>query len=166
MPITPSRTRPWLLAAAAALAAAALVALLAPSEPSARSSTTTVTYESRDLRRTEVDLSAPGLGVGDVTVLSADLHRGGRKVGEVHSECTIVRLNAVGAPPTGQCTGTASLPRGDITMVGLSPAQLAHDEPFVQAITGGTRRYDRVRGTVEVDEAGTESARFTFSLRP
>ncbi len=112
-----------------------------------------------------VDVGPPGPSLGDAQVFSEDLHRRGATVGQYHVLCTITRADTQTRAFTAQCTGTASLPGGQIATQGLVTSAQLEREPFDQAITGGTGAYRRARGEAVIDEAGPQPARFTFRVQ-
>ncbi len=112
-----------------------------------------------------VDVGPPGPSLGDAQVFSEDLHRRGATVGQYHVLCTITRADVRTRAFTAHCTGTASLPGGQIATQGLVTSAQLEREPFDQAITGGTGAYRRARGEAVIDEAGPQPARFTFRVQ-
>uniref|UniRef100_A0AAU2JLG5 Dirigent protein n=1 Tax=Streptomyces sp. NBC_00049 TaxID=2903617 RepID=A0AAU2JLG5_9ACTN len=62
---------------------------------------------------------------------------------------------------------TYTLPDGQITVQGMVFGHLVAGPPpsFDHAITGGTGRFDRARGSVHADTIGTGKRRFTIDLR-
>jgi hypothetical protein len=96
-----------------------------------------------------LDDGAAGLSLGDKTIFTNDLYRGGKKVGYDGVVCTVVRVNP---QRTINCTISMQLPEGMIA------AQLLRVEPlpppptpFFIAITGGTGAYEGARGQIHVD---------------
>lgn len=114
-----------------------------------------------------VDLGAPDYSMADQYVLTNDLLRGDTKVGEDGAVCTVTQVEASGAS-TLYCSGSNSLPGGQITTAGLvtyGPDEEWREEPYYFAITGGTGKYKRARGQVKIKELGTtEHFRLTFRI--
>ncbi len=107
---------------------------------------------------TTIDLGAPGDSAGDQQIITMDVFRGDKRVGESHVVCTTVRAGIV------QCDNVTSLPGGQITATGVVTAAQEETSPFVQAITGGTGPYRNAHGQLTVAEAGPQPATLTFEL--
>ncbi|MGW2558604.1 hypothetical protein ACWCXB_05010 [Streptomyces sp. NPDC001514] len=108
---------------------------------------------------TLVDNGAPGRGVGDQIILTANLFRRGVGYGTEGAVCT-----RVGAQ-TSFCTGTFSLPRGQVswqhlqtTPVGTPPSD------FDVAVTGGTGAYATSRGYGHIARISETGGAFTLYL--
>lgn len=69
------------------------------------------------------------------------------KVGEHSGFCTVVRVGP-GNAVTYQCEATFTLPDGQITARGAIDS-----DPFTVGISGGTRKYRKVRGQVRGSES-------------
>lgn len=126
----------------------------------------------RDVKRTEVisltstgtgttvvDDGTPGPGVGDRIIITANLFRRGVSYGAEGAVCTRV------AAQTTLCTGTFSLPRGQVawqhlqtTPVGTPPSD------FDVSITGGTGAYATARGYGHVARISESGGAFTLYL--
>jgi hypothetical protein len=153
------------VAGAAVAAAAALLTAAGPAPAAGRHAEhATFAVQAKTLAETQIDLGEPGLSPGDQQVLTEDLYRDGKRVGEAHIVCTIVRVTPDPAV-TGQCVSTATLPGGQIASQGVVSSAQIETSPFVQAVTGGTGRYAGVRGELTVAEAGPQPATLTFSLK-
>jgi len=107
---------------------------------------------------TNLDLGAPGPSVGDQQIISMDVFKGDKRVGESHVVCTTVRAGIV------QCDNVTSLPGGQIVATGLVTDAQEEQSPFIQAITGGTGAYRNAHGQLTVSEAGPEPATLTFQI--
>jgi allene oxide cyclase-like protein len=107
---------------------------------------------------TNIDLGQPGDSVGDQQIISMDVFKGPKRVGESHVVCTVVRAGIV------QCDNVTNLPGGQITATGLVTDAQEETSPFVQAITGGTGAYRNAHGQLTVSEAGPQPATLTFQL--
>lgn len=98
------------------------------------------------------DAGAPGPGVGDRLIFSADIFDlNDRKVGRDGAECVVVRLDPSQPDPIEQqivqCVVTVELPGGQITFQGLAQGG---ENDF--AVTGGTGAYRRAHGEAHVDD--------------
>jgi len=107
---------------------------------------------------TNLDLGAPGPSVGDQQIISMDVFKGDKRVGESHVVCTSVRAGIV------QCDNVTSLPGGQIVATGLVTDAQEEQSPFTQAITGGTGYYRNAHGQLTVSEAGPQPATLTFQI--
>ena len=107
---------------------------------------------------TNLDLGAPGPSVGDQQIVSMDVFKGDKRVGESHVVCTTVRAGIV------QCDNVTSLPGGQIVATGLVTDAQEEQSPFTQAITGGTGYYRNAHGQLTVSEAGPQPATLTFQI--
>jgi hypothetical protein len=107
--------------------------------------------------------------LGQQIVWTDDIYRKGRagKVGEQSGFLTIVR----GLPSTGvrfQNVSTFTLPKGQITAQGIWDSDMSR---ITLAITGGTGRYDRIRGEIDVklypgnNPPATYTAKFRIAYR-
>ena len=107
--------------------------------------------------------------LGQQVVWTDDLYRKGRapKIGEQSGFLTIVR----GLPSTGvrfQNVSTFTLQEGQITAQGIWDSGMSH---ITLAITGGTDRYDRIRGEIDVklypghNPPTTYTAKFRITYR-
>lgn len=112
-----------------------------------------------------LDLGAADFSEGDQFVFTNDLFRGNTKVGEDGGLCVVSRLTQEGAA-TFECHGVNTLPGGQITVQGLvtyGPTEEIKQDPYHFAITGGTGKYRKARGTVRIKE-GPEEAQLTFRI--
>ena len=114
-----------------------------------------------------VDLGAPDYSEADQFVFTNDLLRGVTKVGEDGGVCTVTRVEEDGGS-TLLCSGSNSLPGGQITVSGLvsyGPDEEFKKEPYFFAITGGTGKYRNARGEVKITELGsTALLRLSFRI--
>ncbi|MEV6250349.1 hypothetical protein AB0M38_29740 [Streptomyces sp. NPDC051742] len=102
---------------------------------------------------------------GDRTVVRSILFdEAGKQVGETAGTCTTTRVADGGAEV---CTVTYTLPDGQISVQGMVFGHLNPGPPpsFDNAITGGTGKYDRARGSVHADTIATGTRRFTIDLK-
>jgi len=148
--------RLWIVVAVTVLGLAAAVAGQARA-PSSLSVTLTVTsnnvvHEGHVGPATPATIYAPG----DTTSFTADIFRGGHKVGREDSTCgmttSLIQL----------CTLVDHLPGGTIVHVG---ANSVAKETFIDAITGGTGSYAAAHGTVAGKFTGVTSLSQTYGLR-
>lgn len=111
------------------------------------------------------DGGAPGPGVGDRLIFSADLFDPqGHEVGRDGADCVVVRIDRSRPAPSDQqiveCMVTVELPDGQITFQGLAQGT---ENRF--AVTGGTGSYRRARGEAHVkDRVFLEEADVTITL--
>ena len=105
-----------------------------------------------------IDLGVPGPSVGDQQIISMDVFKGDKRVGESHVVCTSVRAGIV------QCDNVTNLPGGQIVATGLVTDAQEEQSPFTQAITGGTGFYRNAHGQLTVSEAGPQPATLTFQI--
>ena len=107
---------------------------------------------------TNIDLGTPGPSVGDQQIISMDVYKGAKRVGESHVVCVTVRAGIV------QCDNVTNLPGGQIVATGLVTDAQEEQSPFIQAITGGTGAYRNAHGQLTVSEAGPQPATLTFQI--
>ncbi|MGW1773210.1 allene oxide cyclase barrel-like domain-containing protein [Streptomyces sp. NPDC002104] len=101
---------------------------------------------------------------GDRTVFRSLLFdKDGNQVGETGGTCTTTRVDNGGAEA---CVVTYTLPGGQIAAQGMIFGHLVPGPPpaFDNAITGGTGKYDRARGSVHAETIGTGTRRFTLDV--
>jgi hypothetical protein len=120
---------------------------------------TTLTDQQADL-----DLGASGPSVGDRFVFSENVFRGKQKIGTDGGECVVVRLepNPVpqGQEPTSvtvNCAVSAQLPKGQLTVQGLTTFSEQSGNRFTLAITGGTGAYRTAHGEATVTDNEDEN---------
>ncbi|WP_282696955.1 hypothetical protein [Streptomyces sp. CC208A] len=159
---------------AAGLGTATLVTLLAftpvaavatdagPTQATGKTPTITVLAEVQQATRFPV---TPGtVSQGDRVVVRSDLFdEAHNKVGETHGSCTTTRG---GDDEAEQCLVTYVLPGGQITTQGVYFDYLDQG-PFDAAITGGTGKYEKARGSVHSETIATDPKvvrRFTIHL--
>ncbi|MCG3042856.1 dirigent protein [Streptomyces sp. S1A] len=172
--------RPFVLLAAAVLGGSAGLALVGPAPAGADPRKTTATAaprpadaspaKSRTIRvearlrvGEELDLGTPGRGVGDQFVFSGSLVPAEgpeeRPVGRFGGFCVITDLER----NAGQCSSTAVLPEGQITVQG-EQAGIPAPGPVTNAITGGTGEFRRARGQVTQRVLTPATWRLTFEV--
>jgi hypothetical protein len=114
-----------------------------------------------------VDLGEADYSQADQYVFTNDLSREGKKVGVDGGVCTVTRIEDDGGS-TLYCSGSNSLPGGQITTAGLvsyGPTEEFKKDPYFAAITGGTGKYRGARGEVKIKELGSpEVFRLTFRI--
>ncbi|MCX5406488.1 hypothetical protein OHA37_21755 [Streptomyces sp. NBC_00335] len=105
---------------------------------------------------------------GDRTVVRSDLYdQDGKKVGETGGFCTLTRAAVPGdSGGAEECIVTYTLPGGQLTVQGMYFGILnpGPRPSFDNAITGGTGKYDRARGSVHADTIAPGERRFTIDL--
>lgn len=106
----------------------------------------------------EVDLGKKGVSLGDERVVTEDLYRDGKKVGDHGVVCTYVRVD----PGLLQCLGTFSLPEGQLA--GQALLHLPAPQSVDLAITGGTGAYHNARGYITTVPAGTTERHLSVHL--
>jgi hypothetical protein len=114
-------------------------------------------------QQTDLDLGTPGQSVGDRFNVFGELFRNDKRVGVAGYEC-VTLLFRPGSDPAGppaaatdQCTGSLSLPKGQITVQGL--VDRTGPVPVTIAITGGTGAYRTAHGELQTsgpNEQGDE----------
>jgi hypothetical protein len=109
----------------------------------------------------QIDLGAPGPSAGDQLIITMDVFKGAKRVGESHVVCTTVR---VGQPSIVQCDNVSNINGNQITASGVVTSDEEEQTPFVQAITGGTGAFSGAEGRLTVSEAGPQPATLTFQL--
>ncbi|MCM1976386.1 hypothetical protein [Streptomyces sp. G1] len=159
---------------AACLGTATLVTLLACT-PVAVAATDTGSAQARDKGRiitvlaevqqlTRFPVTPGSVSQGDEVVVRSDLFdEAHNKVGETHGTCTTTRG---GADEAEQCLVTYVLPDGQLTTQGIYFNYLDQG-PFDSAITGGTGKYEKARGSVHSDTIATDPKvvrRFTIHI--
>ncbi|WP_327253343.1 allene oxide cyclase barrel-like domain-containing protein [Streptomyces sp. NBC_01244] len=101
---------------------------------------------------------------GDRTVFRSILFdKDGQQVGETGGTCTTTRVADGGAEA---CVVTYTLPGGQIAAQGMVFGHLVPGPPpaFDNAITGGTGKYDRARGSIHAETVAPGERRFTIDL--
>lgn len=101
---------------------------------------------------------------GDRTVFRSILFdKDGKQVGETGGTCTTTRVDNGGAET---CNVTYTLPGGQLAVQGMVFGHLVAGPPpsFDNAITGGTGKYDRARGSIHADTIAPGERRFTINL--
>jgi hypothetical protein len=133
-----------------------IVVLGLAASSAAASSPLTVTGKAINFAK--VDVGTPGPSLGDQQIISMDVFKGAKRVGESHVVCTVVRTGFA------QCDNVTSLPGGQIAASGVVTDAQEESSPFTQAITGGTGSYRNARGTLTVSEMGPDPAQLAFNF--
>jgi hypothetical protein len=117
----------------------------------------------KNSQETDLDLGASGPSVGDRFSVFGELFRNDKRVGVAGYEC-VTLLFRPGPDPadppvaaTDQCTGSLSVPNGQITVQGL--VDRTGPVPVTIAITGGTGAYRTAHGELQTsgpNEQGDE----------
>lgn len=112
-------------------------------------------------RQQSVDVPPAGFSLADQQVFAGQLTApGGADRGRFDVACTATDTLAGGSL---QCLFTLALPGGLLTAHGLASAVGPRS---TAAVTGGTRRYQNVRGQILVEQSSATIARLTVSLLP
>lgn len=138
-----------------------LTAILAMSLPVAASSpgqrTQSVVHNAKaetlkltlkDSVETEVDVNKDGIGAGDYAVQTGSVYQGTKKLGRLTQSCTVLTVEPV---PSLRCSLDLVLPRGQVTLQGSFTVS---DSAPQLAVTGGTGKYEGVRG--QLTETGSD----------
>jgi hypothetical protein len=98
------------------------------------------------------DLGRHGVSVGDHNVIRSDvLNPHGKLVGRLDADCTIT---GIGSKIGGLCHGAMTLPGGQLV---VEFAWGRSGSTTLQAILGGTGKYEGARGQAIVDIHGSDS---------
>jgi hypothetical protein len=130
-------------------------------------SSTVVEVKAKHLGTTILDLGEKGTNPGDRIIFSDALYKGDTKVGEDGAECVITRLlDEKASTAMVQCTATAMLPDGQITVQVLDSESLtsSSNKPITAAITGGTGRYRNASGELTIQPIDDETDFYTFRI--
>lgn len=119
-------------------------------------SSATIRVQSELTAMNRVDNAPAGESAGDLFVFTERLSRGGRRIGRITRSCVLVQ-----PPALFECTFTAALAGGRLAV--SEQADLTK-KAFTGAITGGTGRYRRARGTVLVNVVGEGREVITFHV--
>jgi hypothetical protein len=99
-----------------------------------------------------IDAAPADFSLGDSYVLSEDLFKGTKNVGDAGGDCTTVRVAETSS--VAWCTEMFRLAEGEIVAQGLVTFDPAvGGTEFTWAITGGTGAYSAARGEVDVVES-------------
>ena len=109
-----------------------------------------------------VDNEPAGPSLGDVAIFSGDLERDGETIGTFDISCVVTSI----AVDRQLCSHSWSLPRGTIEGQATIPADLGIGTEFEGALTGGTGKYDNVRGYVSIEILGAFATKATLHLMP
>ena len=118
----------------------------------------------KNSQETDLDLGTSGPSVGDRFSVFGELFRNNKRVGVAGYEC-VTLLFRPGSDPAGppaaatdQCTGSLSLPKGQITIQGL--VDRTGPVSVTIAITGGTGAYRTAHGELQTsDPTNKETSR-------
>jgi len=123
----------------------------------------TISLEAQLQVGEELDLGATGRTVGDQFIFSGNLvsteGQGESPVGRFGGFCVITDLER----NAGQCSSTAVLPEGQITVQG-EQAGIPVPSPVVNAITGGTGEFRKARGQVTQRVLTPSTWKLTFEV--
>jgi hypothetical protein len=145
-----------------ALAAVAAVAATAAATSHANPAPKTIRMHlvERQVGEHFIDTGRRGLSAGDRNIVNSQiLNTHGAVIGRADIDCVITGTKR---RMGGSCTGVLTLPGGQV--VGQMAFDRSGSNP-VQAITGGTGRYEHMTGQALVDTNGTDSHEpFTLAL--
>ncbi|MFI1471431.1 hypothetical protein [Streptomyces wuyuanensis] len=156
----------WGVVAATTLSVAAFVSPVSatgdasePHRSAAHNRVQVISLTSTGTGTTMVDNGTPGPGLGDQIIITAKLFRNGRSYGTEAAVCTRV------APATTHCTGTFSLPLGQVTWQHLKTTPVGTPpSDFDVAVTGGTGVYRTARGHAHIGRIAEQGGAFTLYL--
>lgn len=154
---------------ALAVTGVVLTATSASSGPSGkhdRGSTEVLRLVVKEVTDEYLDLGEPDFSEGDQFTFGNDLYRGTKKVGEDGGWCVVTRITQEGAY-TLECLGVNTLPGGQVAVQGLvtyGPEEEFKADPYHFAITGGTGKYRKTRGTVRIQEAKGDEFQVTLRI--
>lgn len=145
-----------LLGAAVALVALAVGVLPAWGSSSSKDKQTTFTLDALTTEQ-----AFEGTALGDQIVFTTQLLKGDTEVGHQGGVCTITSV----ARNEAQCIATYSFRGGQIT--GQALIILGDPAPYAVAITGGSGRYQGVKGEIRVRPASETQPRgiLTFHVQ-
>ncbi len=116
----------------------------------------TLTLLERNLEHAQIDLDAPGFGVGDQFIDKDALDTPDRDtIGSSVVACTVTSADV-----TLLCHAILTLPDGDITLTGAVDGTTGKG---TTAITGGTRTYKRIRGDADLVTLSPTLIRLTLN---
>lgn len=102
----------------------------------------------RDGPETVIDVNRDGVGAGDYSVKTGSVYKGTKKFGRLTQSCTIMTVKPL---PSLRCSLDLVLSRGQVTLQGSFT--LSDSMPQL-AVTGGTGKYEGVRG--QLTETGSD----------
>lgn len=109
----------------------------------------TLTGVVQEVHRFPVSTTPGVVSQGDRVVVRSILSDlDGNEVGETNGTCTTTRG---GSDEAEQCLVTYTLADGQLVVAGMFYNYLDPDASFDNAITGGTGRYDKARGSVHAE---------------
>ena len=142
---------------AALMAVAGVAALAASASGSGERATEakTIRLEGEITAQQPVDNPPAGESAGDLAVFTENLSRAGQRIGELTGSCVLIR-----PPAYFQCSAIAQLPEGDLALT----ANVAEGGRSKGAVTGGTGRYRRARGTFAAKPVAEGRERITIRV--
>jgi hypothetical protein len=125
-------------------------------------------FTAHEVASTYVDVGDTDYSQGDQFAFANDLLSNGTKVGEDGGVCTVTRVDTTTGTSAAYCTGSNSLPEGQVTVQGLINYGPEDEEfkqdPYSLAITGGTGRYRTARGEARFQELSPEEFRLELRI--
>ncbi len=127
---------------------------------------TTLHLVSNTVDEADLDFNEKGPSLGDQFVFTDNLFKNGKRVGEDHGSCTLVRITGTGASAefTVHCQVTLVLAAGQITLQGAVTFTGQGPQTNTVAITGGTGAYQTAHGQVRVREVSETRTELTVQL--
>jgi hypothetical protein len=157
-------SRSWRVLTVATAVLLATVGVMSFAGASTRSRDTTLVLTARNLQESFLDHHPQGFSQGDEFLFSDQLFMKGRMVGMDGGVCTVI--HAAGPIPGpeshAQCVATFDLPKGQITVQGMTPVQTLRRAAV--AITGGTGAYRDAGGQGTVTETSEETATIVLHI--
>jgi hypothetical protein len=144
-----------MLAALTAVAGVAALAASASGSDERATEAKTIRLEGEITAQQPVDNPPAGESAGDLGVFTENLSRAGRRIGEMTGSCVLIR-----PPAHFQCSAIAQLPEGDLALT----ANVAEGGRSKGAVTGGTGRYRRARGTFVAKPVAEGRERITIRV--
>jgi hypothetical protein len=144
-----------MLGALAAVAGVGALAASASGSDKPGAEANTLRLEGEITAQRLVDNPPAGESAGDLAAITENLSRGGTRIGELTGSCVLIR------PPAGfQCSAIAELPGGDLALT----ANVGEGGASEGAITGGTGRYRRARGSFAAKPVAEGRERITIRV--
>ena len=127
---------------------------------------TTLHLVSNTVDFADLDFNETGPSLGDQFVFNDNLFQNGKRVGEDHGSCTLVRITGTGASSefTVVCHVTLVLAGGQITAQGALTFTGEGPQTNTIAITGGTGAYQTAHGQVRARDVSETRAALTVQL--
>ena len=123
-----------------------------------------LTFDPGPIHQVGVDPNGPKRFVGDETIFRQGLlNSDGKLVAHVRAICVVVQESRSGV--VRQCSLVFQLSGGDVDAEGLMTESISAQTLRV-GVTGGTDRFENVRGSGEFSQTHVTPARWTLHLIP